>query len=108
MEVELRNESEMPADFNWKIPLNMEACHLVSTITIEKSTTVVQVLFDHFNLKAWSAKFSHRRQDVGMLSGLALAAQLRCLYVTSSFLKHLFSGCFGRDIFHPEEGKFVQ
>lgn len=36
MEVELRNESEMPADFNWKIPLNMEACHLVSTNHREK------------------------------------------------------------------------
>ena len=29
MEVELRNESEMPANFNWNIPVNMEACHLV-------------------------------------------------------------------------------
>lgn len=26
MEVELRNESEMPANFNWNIPVNMEAC----------------------------------------------------------------------------------
>lgn len=77
MEVELRNESEMPANFNWNIPLNMEACHLVSTY---HRHTVVQVFLDHLDLKAWSAKFSHRRQDVGMLGGLALAPQICCLY----------------------------
>lgn len=29
MDVELRNESDMPADFHWNVPRdNMEACHL--------------------------------------------------------------------------------
>ena len=27
MEVELRNESEMPADFKWKVPVKMDGCH---------------------------------------------------------------------------------
>ena len=27
MEVELRNESEMPANFSWKVPVKMDGCH---------------------------------------------------------------------------------
>ena len=26
MEVELRNESEMPANFSWKVPVKMDGC----------------------------------------------------------------------------------
>ena len=101
MEVELRNESEMPANFNWNIPVNMEACPLVST-NHRHSTTVVRPWFLTIGPQGLECQIQPSQ------AGCWHSTSSTDLLLVCGLLKHVFSGCFGRDIFHPEEGKFVQ
>ena len=83
MEVELRNESEMPANFNWNIPVNMEACHLVRRCEKVDLTSVAAEVACKIQLRhkfrqqtrpeaeVWNAKFSQCRQDVDGAGGVA-------------------------------------
>ena len=57
MEVELRNESEMPANFNWNIPVNMEACHLVRRC--EKVARLISLLSRCFGSRKLLARSSY-------------------------------------------------
>jgi hypothetical protein len=83
MEVELRNESEMPANFNWNIPVNMEACHLVRRCEKVDLPSVAAEVACKIQLRhkfrqqtrpeaeVWNAKFSQCRQDVDGAGGVA-------------------------------------